>query len=419
MIKNIIKELKKRKLINQISNEKKIIKKIKKNKIYIYCGFDPTNNSLHLGHLIPLITLKRFINYGYKIIILLGGITSIIGDPSFKKKKRIINSKKNINIFTKKIILQINNFFKNNKNILILNNKKWFSNMKILFFLKKIGKYFNINQLLNKEAIKKRNTKNNKGITFTELSYCLLQGYDYLYLYKNFNVNIQIGGSDQWGNIISGIDLIKKIYKKETFAITLPLITKKNGIKFGKTEKNTLWLDPKKTTPYEFYQFWLNIPDNKVFNLLKQITFLKIKKINNIIKKKNIYDIKNILAQEITKIVHGQKELKNVIFTSNFFFNKKWKKEKKYFNKLFKLNIPKFYIPKNILDIKKILIITKITNSKSQAHNLILNKSIYINYKIITNTKYKIKNKDKFFKKFTLINKGKKKFFLIKWKQNN
>ncbi len=416
MIKNIIKELKQRKLIVQISNEKKIIKKIKKKKIYIYCGFDPTNDSLHLGHLIPLITLKRFIKYGYKIIILIGGITSIIGDPSFKEKERTINSIKKINIFTKKISLQIKTFFKNNKNILILNNKKWFNNMKILFFLKKIGKYFNINQILNKEAIKKRNIKNKKGITFTELSYCLLQSYDFLYLYNKYSINLQIGGSDQWGNIISGIDLINKIYKKETFAITLPLITKKNGKKFGKTENNTLWLDSQKTTPYEFYQFWLNIQDNQVNNFLKQITFLKKKKIKNIIKKKNIYNTKKILAKEITKIVHGKKELKNIIFTSNFFFKKKWKKNKKYFYKLSKLNIPKFNISKNISYIKEILITTKITNSKSQAHNLILNKSIYINYKIITDTKYKIKNKDKFFKKFTLISKGKKKFFLIKWK---
>ncbi len=416
MIKNIIKELIERKLIIQISNKKKIIKKIKKKKIYVYCGFDPTSDSLHLGHLIPLITLKRFINYGYKIIILIGGITSIIGDPSFKEKKRTLNSIKDINKFTKKIILQINLFFRNNKNILILNNKKWFNNMKILFFFQKIGKYFNINQILNKEAIKKRNTTKKKGITFTELSYCLLQGYDFLYLYEKFKVNIQIGGSDQWGNIISGIELIKKVHKKETFAITLPLITRKNGIKFSKTGSNTLWLNPKKTSPYKFYQFWLNISDNQVNNLLKQITFLKINNINNIIKNKNIYKIKNILAKEITTIVHGKKELKNAIFISNFFFKKKWKKEKKYFYKIFKLNIPKFSISKNILSIKEILIITKITNSKTQAHNLIINKSIYINYNIIMNTEYKIKKKDKFFNTFTLINKGKKNFFLIKWK---
>ncbi len=415
MKKNFIKNLKKRKLIVKISNKKKLIKKIKKNKINIYCGFDPTKESLHLGHLIPLITLKRLLNYGYKIIILLGGVTSIIGDPSFRKNKRNINSIYNINIYTKKINLQIKKFFKNNKNILLLNNKKWFSNMKILFFLKNIGENFNVNQLLNKKAIKTRNSIYHKGITFTEFSYCILQSYDFLYLYKNFHINLQIGGSDQWGNITSGIDLIKKKYKKETFGITLPLMTKKNGEKFSKTENNTLWLDAKKTSPYEFYQFWLNIPDEQVYLFLKQITFLKLNTINSIIKKKKINYAKKILAQEITKIIHGKKELKNIEFSSNFFFKKKWKKNKKYFYKLYKYNIPKLKISKKITYLKEIILKLNITKSKSQAHNLILNKSIYINYKIILNVNYKIKNKDKYFNKFTLISKGKKKFFLLKW----
>ncbi len=415
MKKNIIKELKKRKLIIQISNEKKIIKKIQDKNIHIYCGFDPTKDSLHLGHLIPLITLKRFLNYGYKVIILIGGITSIIGDPSFKKKERKINSLNNINKYTKKIISQIKKIFKNHKNLLLLNNKKWYCNMKILFFLKNIGKYFNINQILNKESIKTRNIKNKKGITFSEISYNLLQSYDFLYLYKKYNTNIQIGGSDQWGNIISGIELIKKIYRKEVFAITLPLITDKKGIKFGKSENNTLWLNSNKTTPYQFYQFWLNIPDNKINIFLKQITFLKIKKINNIIKKNNIFYAKKILAKEITKIIHGKKEFKKAIYIANFFFKKKKQKNKKEFYKIFNFIKPKLHISKNIYNLKKILVIINITHSKSQAHKLILNKSIYINYKKILEPEYKIKNKDKLFNKFTLINKGKKNFFLIKW----
>ncbi len=415
MKKNFIKKLEKRNLIVQISNKKKIIKKIKKKNINIYCGFDLTNNSLHLGHLIPLITLKRLSKYGYKIIILLGGSTSIIGDPSFKKRKKNINLKKNISNYTKKITLQIKNFFKNNRNIFLLNNKKWLNNMKVFFFLTKIGKFFNINQMLNKEAIKNRNS--NKGITFKELSYCILQSYDFLYLYKKFNINLQIGGSDQWGNITSGIHLIKKKYNKEVFGITLPLMIKKNGIKFGKTENNALWLDPKKTTPYEFYQFWLNIPDKQVSDFLKQITFLKIKKIENILKNKNINLAKKILAKEITKIIHGKKEFKNIKFSTDFFFKKnKWKNNKKYFYKLFKLNIPKLSISTKITFLKEIILKLNITNSKSQAHNLILNKSIYINYNIISNVNYYINKKDKYFNKFTLISKGKKKFFILKWK---
>ncbi len=416
MKKNIISEIKKRKLIINISNKKKIIKKIKKKKIKLYCGFDPTYKSLHLGHLIPLITLKRFKKYGYKIIILIGKTTSEIGDPSFKKKKRKKLSKKKIIYFAKKIKKQIKKILNiNNKNILILSNDLWFKKMKILYFLKNISIHFNIKNMLNKEAIKKRNIKNKIGISFTEMSYNILQSYDFLYLYKNFNINLQIGGSDQWGNIISGINLIKKIHNKEVFGITLPLMTKKNGSKFGKTENKTLWLDKKITTPYEFYQFWLNINDEQTFLFLKQLTFLSIKKIKYIIKTKNIKEIKKILANKITKIIHGKKELKNSILASNFFFNKKNIYNKKILKKIFKIKIPKFKLKNKKKNLKEILIILNITKTKSQSHNLITNKSIYINKKIILETNYNIKKKDKLFNKYTIINKGKKNFFLIKW----
>ncbi len=420
MKNNIIKELKLRKLIEKISDEKKIKKILNNKNNNIYCGFDPNNDSLHIGHLIPLITLKRFLNLGYKPIILIGSFTSIIGDPSFRYKKRKKYNENKIKTFSKKIIKQIKNIISNK--IKILQNIKWFENMKIKFFLKKIGKIFIINNMLNKKSIKKRNIKKYHGITFTELSYPILQSYDFLYLFKKENVKIQIGGSDQWGNIISGINLIKKKLKKKSFGITLPLITKKNGKKLSKSENNNdniIWLDPKKTTPYEFYQFWLNINDNKINEYFKQFTFLKIKKINDIIKNKNIKEKKEILAKKITEIVHGKKKIKNIIDTTKFFFKKKIKKiTKKQFIKLFKNEIPKLSINNNIINLKEIIILLKIVKTKSQAHNLICNKTIKINNKKITNYKYNIKKKDKLFNTFTIIKKGKKNFFLIKWINN-
>ncbi len=417
MTKNIINEFKKRELIINISNEKKILNEIKQKNIKIYCGFDPTYKSLHLGHLIPLISLKRLQNEGHKITILIGNITSEIGDPSFKKKSRDYLSKKKIKKFTQKISKQIKNILNKNTNnkISILNNSNWFKKMKMIFFLKKIGKYFIINKMLNKEAIKIRNNKNKKGISFTEMSYNILQSYDYLYLYKKFNINLQIGGSDQWGNITSGIDLIKKKTKKEVFGITLPLMTQKNGLKFGKTENKTLWIDKNITTPYEFYQFWLNTKDEQIPTLLKQLTFIKINDIEYILKNKNIKNIKKILAQEITEIIHGKKELQNSIFASDLLFKKKKKINKKKLKKLFNINMPKFKLKKKNKNIKKILLLLNIVKSRSQAHNFIINKSIYINNIIINDTNYCIKKKDKLYNKYTLINNGKKNFFLIEW----
>ncbi len=413
MKNNIIKELKNRNLINQISNEKKIIKELKKNKTYIYCGFDPTYESLHIGHLIPLITLKRFKKFGHKIIILIGNFTATIGDPSFKKKKRKNNSIKNINKFSNKIKKQIKKIISNN--IYILKNNKWFNKMKINFFLKDLGENFILNQMINKEFLKKRNLKNKNGINFSELSYTILQSYDFLYLFNKKKTKIQIGGSDQWGNIISGINLIKKKNKKESYGITLPLMIGKNGIKLSKTKSNNIWLDEKKTTPYEFYQFWLNIPDEYTHIYLKQLTFLDIKKINFIIKNKNINESKKILAKNITKLIYGKKNTKDIIFATNFFFKKKIKIKKKDLEKLFKIKIPKINISNKIKKLKNILILLKITKTKSQSHNIIYSKSITINNKKIKNTNYEIEKKDKLFNKFTIIKKGKKNFYLIKW----
>ncbi len=419
---NILKEFKKRNLIQQISDENNINYLLNNKKINIYCGFDPTNDSLHIGHLIPLISLQRFKKYGYRIIILIGEITSNIGDPSYRINKRQNENITKIKLFTKKIKLQINNFFhqnkkKNEKKNLLINNSKWFKDMKIIFFLKEIGQYFPINNILNKEFIKlKNNVKNKQGISFSEISYNILQSYDFAYLFKNLKVKLQIGGSDQWGNITSGINLIKKLYNKKAYGLTLPLMLNKNGKKFSKTENKTLWLDPKKTTPYEFYQYWLNIPDKNLFTLLKQLTFLSLKEIKNIKKKKDINFSKKILAQKITKIVHGKQELKSSIISSKIFFLnniENIKKEK--INKLFKKNIPKFIIKNTFHNIKDILILLKIVKSKTQAHNLIINKAISINNINILNTNYLISDQDKLYNKYTLIKKGKKNFFLIKW----
>ncbi len=417
MKNNIIKILKKRCLINEISNNIKKIKNINNKNIKIYCGFDPTNDSLHIGHLLILITLKRLIKKKYKIIILIGEITANIGDPSFKKKNRKKIKKEKIKIFKKKIKKQIKKILKYKKyKIKFISNKKWFKKMNIIYFFNKICNFFKIKDILNKKFIKKRLNNIKQGINIKEILYNILQSYDYYYLFKNFKINLQIGGSDQWGNITSGIKLIKKKYKKSVFGITIPLLTNKNGKKFSKSKKKNIWLNEKKTTPYEFYQFWLNINDNKLLLYFKQFTFIENKKIKKLIKYNNIIKNKKILSKNITKIVHGKKKTKQAIFVSKIYFNKKIKLTLNILNKLNKINIPKIKIKKKYnLKIKNILILLNISKNKSKAHNEILNKSININKKLIIKTNYILNKKDMLFNKYTIISKGKKKFYLIKW----
>ncbi len=419
MPKNIIKDLIKRKLIKQISNKSIFLKNIKNNKIInIYCGFDPTYKSLHIGHLLLIITLLRFKIKKFNITIILGTITAQIGEYTSHIKYK----KNKIKQFTKIIKKQIKNIFQNYKKkykINFIDNKKWFKKTKLIDFLKKIGNYFNINEILNKEHIKSKINKN-KNITFKNITYILLQSYDYYWLYKNKKTNLQIGGSDQWGNIISGINLIKKKYNKNAFGFTLPLITDNLGNKLSKSSKNKqniIWLNKKLTSIYEFYQFWLNIKDNLTSLYLKQFTFLKTKKIKILCKKNNININKQILAKYITSIVHGKKNTQKAIFATKCYFNNIKKITLKKFNLLNKINLPKITINyKNNINIKKILILLKISNSNNQSINLIKNKSIYLNQININNINYLINNNDKLFNKYSIISKGKKNFYLINWK---
>ncbi|QJC31563.1 tyrosine--tRNA ligase [Enterobacteriaceae endosymbiont of Donacia tomentosa] len=421
---DIIKKLEDRNILYQITNKNKLYKILEKKKINLYCGFDLTADSLHIGHLIPLITLKYFQNLGHKPIILLGGATSLIGDPSFKLQERKIIPINTINKWFKKISLQLQNFLDFNCGInsaVIINNYEWFKKMDILFFLNKIGRYFYINQMLNKDFIKKRmtNEKNIQGISFTEFSYNLLQSYDFAYLNKNFDVILQIGGSDQWGHIISGIDLIKKIYQKKVFGITTNLVIKNDGTKFGKTENQTIWLDEKKTSPYDFFQFWLNTPDSTVFNFLNMFTNYEKKIIDDIKKKNNKIKTDSaqyILAKYITQITHGKKLLLiSQKITSLLFFQKIDNLSQNDFNFLLK-NINSINLEKKDYTLQDILVLSKLAPSRTQAFTIIKSNAVYINSKNISDPLFICTNNYKKFNHFTLLRKGKKTFCLIFWK---
>lgn len=416
---NLIYELKKRELISQITNEKFLLKKLEKEKITVYCGFDPTSDSLHIGHLIPLICLKHFEKKGHKSIILLGGATALIGDPSLKKNERILQNNEKITIWTKKIHQQISLFLKHNlyQNTLILNNYKWFKNITLLSFLRKIGKNFSVKKMLNKESVKIRIRKKNSGISFTEFTYSLLQSYDFSYLFQKHNVILQIGGSDQWGNITSGIELTNRLYQKEVFGITVPLITNSSGNKFGKSKKDCIWLDKKKTTPYKFYQFWLKVSDTDVCQFLKIFTFLDIEIINILIKKaqKKSSILQKILAENVTKLVHGNKALKSAIrITKNLFLNNLNKLKKSDFKQLAQDGIPTICISKTI-DIKQALVNAQLSKSRTEAKKMILANAISINGKKENSQNYIFNDKDKFFGHYTILCRGNKNHSLIYW----
>ncbi|CAL4319345.1 Tyrosine--tRNA ligase [Buchnera aphidicola (Eriosoma grossulariae)] len=419
---NIITLLKLRNLVFQISNENNLKKVTKNNSISLYCGFDPTADSLHIGHLLPLMVLKHFQILGHKPIILIGGATSLIGDPSFKLSERVLNTYNDINNWEKKITAQLSLFLDFNigeNSAKIVNNYHWFCKMDILSFLRKIGKYFSINQMINLESVKNRINRKEKGISFTEFTYSLLQSYDFVVLNNMYQVCLQIGGSDQWGNITSGINLVRKMSQKYVFGLTLPLLTKSDGTKFGKTEDGPIWLDSSKTSPYKFYQFWLNTDDSHVYTFLKWFTLLNYSEILKIeqegIKFGNIIKDRIFLAKEITNTVHGISGVAAAVRITECLFSGDLNQMTELdFEQLKQDGMPAIDLFGSE-DLVTALVISKFALSRSQARNMILSNAISINNKKISKIKYFFSNDDRLFNKFTLLKRGKKNYVLICW----
>ncbi|OQM34401.1 tyrosine--tRNA ligase [bacterium endosymbiont of Pedicinus badii] len=413
--KNIIKYLKNRDLLHGITKQKELEKEFEKNKMHsIYCGFDTNDDSLHIGHLAILLILRKFQKEGHKPIVLLGNATAIIGDPSFRKIKRNLEKLQNIKEFTKKIklqILRILNFKYGKNKAVIETNNSWFFSMKLIKFLKKVGNNFSIKNMIQKESIQNRLKQKKKSCSFSEFTYSLMQSYDYLHLYKKHNVILQIGGSDQWGNIVSGIYLIKKTLNKKVYGITVQLVTDKKEKKFGKTEKNTIWLDKKKTSPYQFYQFFINISDLKIKKFLRIFTSLSKKTIDLIMKNKK--KAQKVLAEKITKKVHGSIGLSSAKKISKILFLKEISKLKeKDFSFLLNNGIPNLLI-KNFFDLQSILVACKLSTSKRNSRELIRSNAIFINKKLNNKEDYIIDSKDFIYEKYILIRKGKKNYVLL------
>lgn len=312
---SLLEDLKARGLIAQTTNEDELAAHLDAGQVTLYCGYDPTADSLHLGHLVPVLMLKRFQDAGHRPIALVGGATGLIGDPSFKDQERQLNSKEIVQEWSDKIKQQLMRFidFDGKDGAVLANNYDWTANVDVLTFLRDIGKHFTVNKMIAKESVKQRIDREGSGISFTEFTYQILQSYDFQQLNERYNCTLQIGGSDQWGNITGGIELIRRMNGKTAHAMTLPLITKADGTKFGKTEGGAVWLDPTKTSPYAFYQFWLQTPDADVYRFLKYFTFLDVDAIDQLEEEdKNRQgrpQAQQVLAEEVTRLVHGDDAL--------------------------------------------------------------------------------------------------------------
>ena len=421
-MKNFVGELKWRGLIHDITPKTEDY--LLKNSTAGYIGFDPTADSLHIGNLVQIMTLVHFQKCGHTPIILIGGATGMIGDPSGKSKERSFLDEEILINNQRKIKKQFEKFlnFSGNNSASIVNNKTWFEDFNILEFLRKVGKHISVNYMMAKDSVKNRLET---GISFTEFSYQLIQGYDFYWLWKNKDVRIQFGGSDQWGNILTGNELIRRIDGGESFALTTPLITKSDGGKFGKTEEGNVWLDERKTSPYKFYQFWINVSDEDAKIFIKIFTQKSKEEIDILIsdhnKEPHLRILQNALAEEITEIVHNKEKLNIAKSTSNVLFGK-FKKddfEKLEENVMDSLStaVPCVKINKEDLSRDFKTLLTETTNfeifkSKSELIRLIKNNGLSINKEKISDDNYKLSDNLKF-DKYILLQKGKKNYTFI------
>lgn len=405
--KSIYEVLKEREFIKQIAFEDEFIEFTKKNKTFVYFGIDPTADSIHIGHFIPLMMMSYFQKCGHTPIILVGGGTALIGDPSGKSDMRKMLTREDIEKNVEKIKNQVSKFisFEGENGAIIVNNADWISNLNYMDFIRTYGVHFNVNKMLAAECFKQRMEK---GLTFFELNYMLMQSYDFLHLFETKKCQIEIGGDDQWSNLLAGVNLIRKIHQNGSFCLTCPLLLNADGVKMGKTVSGALWLDPDKTSPYEFYQYWRNIRDNEVYNVLKMLTFLpmdEVRRLSNL-PGEQINEAKKIAAFEITKLIHGEEEAIKAKQASESLFE----------NKANLQDIPNYELELNLLNnnltLAGLLVSTKLAPSKGQARILISQGGISINDKKETDSNFII-SKDLFKDNYIILRKGKKTFLKI------
>lgn len=411
---DILQDLQWRGLINQQTDPEGLKAALEKGKLSLYCGTDPTGSSLHIGHLIPFIVLKRFQMYGYHPLILIGGATGAIGDPSGRSTERVLQSVEQVEANKKSLTEQMEKIF--GPEFKIVDNYSWLSKLNLIDFLRDFGKNFSVNSMLSKESVSSRIEG---GISFTEFSYQILQAIDFLHLFEDEGVTLQIGGADQWGNLTDGIDLIRHKYSKaEVFGLTIPLLLKADGTKFGKSAGGAVWLNPKMTSPYDFYQFWINTDDRDVVKYLKYFTFLSREEIENLAKeteeRPNLRLAQKALAYEVTEFVHGKEEaewaqkISSLLFKGDVSSLSAGEIEEAFGS------APSVSIsadPKNIVDL---LVETGIEKSRRQAREDVSSRAVSINGKVEDSLEAVVDPSCSFEGRFVLIRKGKKNYTLAR-----
>ena len=415
---NIFEELKERGLVFQTTDEEALVKALTEGQVSYYTGYDPTADSLHLGHLVAILTSRRLQMVGHKPYALVGGATGLIGDPSFKDAERSLQTKETVDGWVVKIQNQLSRFldFENGDNkAVMVNNYDWFGNISFIDFLRDVGKYFTVNAMMSKESVKKRIET---GISYTEFAYQIMQGYDFYELNDKYNVTLQIGGSDQWGNMTAGTELLRRKADKTGHVMTVPLITDATGKKFGKSEGNAVWLDADKTSPYEMYQFWLNVMDDDAVRFLKIFTFLSLDEIAEIEKEFNAARherlAQKVLAREVVTLVHGEEAYKEALKITEQLFAGNIKSLSAKELKQGLNNVLNYAVSDNDnRNIVEMLVAAKISPSKRQAREDVQNGAIYINGERIQDLNYTLSDDDKIDNELTVIRRGKKKYFVL------
>ena len=428
-MKNFVEELKWRGMIHTImpGTEEQLMKECTS----AYVGIDPTADSLHIGHLVGIMMLKHFQACGHKPIALVGGATGMIGDPSMKSQERNLLDEETLRRNQEGIKAQLAKFLDFDSGepnaAVLVNNYDWMKNFSFLEFIRDVGKHITVNYMMSKDSVKQRlNNESREGMSFTEFSYQLVQGYDFFHLYQTMNCKLQMGGSDQWGNITTGTELIRRKLGGEAYALTCPLITKADGKKFGKTEKGNIWLNPDYTSPYTFYQFWLNVSDEDAEKYIKIFTMLPKETIDAAVAEHkeapHLRGLQKLLAKEITIMVHGEQEYEKAVEASGILFGNATsealrKLDEKTFLAVFD-GVPQFNLSReklggNILDI--LAVESKVFTSKGEARKMVQSNGLSINKEKFTDINGVLDAGNLINDKYILVQKGKKQYFILKY----
>ena len=426
-----IDELRWRGLLTQVSDEAGLLEHLDGGRRTLYCGFDPTADSLHIGSLVPLLALRRFQLQGHRPLLLLGGATGLIGDPSGRDDERSLNREDTVGAWVDALRDQVSSFLDfetaDGSAAKIVNNLDWTSDLSVIDFLRDIGKHFSVNAMIQRESVKARLERAEQGISYTEFSYMLLQAMDFLRLAQNEGCSVQIGGSDQWGNIVSGIDLIRRHMGETAYAFTMPLVTKADGTKFGKTEGGNIWLDKNRTSPYKFYQYWLNASDADAENYIKIFTFLSREEIDALIEEHketpHLRLLQKRIAEEVTVLVHSKEDLANAQRASQILFGKSTSEDLKQLDNATFLDVfdgvPQAQMEKAALAdgveiISALAGEGKLLNSNGEARRAFKENSISVNKTKVSDQK-KITAADLINDRYVLLQRGKKSYFILEF----